>query len=409
MYTFDLVVCIVIFVLVCFNLFNWKFYLLLYVIFIVFISSYFIQQYLLSKINPNVDDHFVIKHIKDKLYSINYHSMTIFFSVYDKKFNNQDIVKIKGVISLKDNLTYFDLSNKSFFKIKISEINWVSKYIYSFDKIFNLHSTYSKSYLKLLMFGIKDNLGFQIYNKIKELNIAHLFVISGFHIGILYFILSKLLNKLKIKYITEIIIFVCLLMYLYFLNFSISSLRAFLFIYLLKINNGIFKKKFNSIDILCFTAFILIALNCYVIFDLSFILSFSITFMILIHLQLIKGIKNLILKQVVFILLTYLTSLLLSITIFNQISVLGLFNQLVFTPILILTYCLIPIFLYSKFLSEAYFYIFDSFINILHESNVLIHNSIHLYEYTLFIDVFYFLYVYINKIKSRNKTYLHKS
>lgn len=57
--------------------------------------------------------------------------------------------------------------------------------------------------------------------------VAHIFAVSGLHIGIVFAIVSYILNKLKInKYISAIICITCLLFYTAVCGFSLSAMRA---------------------------------------------------------------------------------------------------------------------------------------------------------------------------------------
>ena len=91
-------------------------------------------------------------------------------------------------------------------------------------------------------------------NVLKEMNVIHLVVLSGFHISLL----NKVSNKLfffisKNNYKIRIILTSIPLMYVYLLGFRISMTRAFLMIFIATINKELFKSKLNRLEIYSIT------------------------------------------------------------------------------------------------------------------------------------------------------------
>ena len=92
-------------------------------------------------------------------------------------------------------------------------------------------------YASLILLGIRNDNNAEVYNMTKELGIVHLFVISGFHIGILYFALERFFKVIRINEThRSLITMMIILIYLYLLNFPIASTRAFMFLTAILIN-----------------------------------------------------------------------------------------------------------------------------------------------------------------------------
>lgn len=125
-----------------------------------------------------------------------------------------------------------------------------------------------------LLFG-KVDYDSNILDISKNLGIVHLIVISGFHFNIVFRIFNKLFSKLKFNLnIYFPLMFISV--YFIFVNFSVSSLRAYLYIILvnlislIKINNT---SKYNFINeklfIIYITLLISLLINPFFIFNIS--------------------------------------------------------------------------------------------------------------------------------------------
>ena len=127
----------------------------------------------------------------------------------------------------------------------------------------------SSPFLKLILFSDRSE-DEEFYFKLKDLSILHLFVISGFHINILF----SFLNKYTIKiFKSQFIILALILPYLYLLNFSIPSLKSFIFLLFNLISQRFFDKSFDRLTILALVALVILITNPSSIFSYSFSLS----------------------------------------------------------------------------------------------------------------------------------------
>lgn len=109
----------------------------------------------------------------------------------------------------------------------------------------------SAGFIKLIIFNIKDDSIKDFYNKLSELSLSHLVVVSGFHLSLIPIIISKLIKK---KYLSIPINIFLMLFLNYLTAFSFGSFRAFLF-YIFSINKKTRKVVFPlSLLIIMFIA-----------------------------------------------------------------------------------------------------------------------------------------------------------
>ncbi len=300
-----------------------------------------------------------------------------------------------GVKYLATNVSLSKVNNKTSIRSKI--INYFLK-----------GPNFYVKYISLILIGKKNDLNKELYEKIKHISILHLFVISGFHINLLMSIILFFLKKLKLKNTYRNLIgFLIILMYLYLLNFSLSSLRAFLFLLLCFVNKKCLKNKFQKIDILTFLMLLMFAINPFVIFSISFIFTYLITFSILF----VSDIKNKKIKVPLIMSFAYLSSIVISIYISGVINIFGFINSIVFSPITIINYVVsLFCFPFKNFLN--YYYIFiDSIINIFYRNSVVIninidHNFVNIYYLSLFLVLSIIKHYIV--LKDRNLR-IHKS
>lgn len=140
------------------------------------------------------------------------------------------------------------------------------------DKLLENKTRSSKSYLKLMLFNVRDEYNEGFYNTFSVYSLTYLIAVSGFHIRVLLMFLKKILKK-------EFVCYGVIGFYLYLLDFSISSYRAFMYSIFKKVNK---KLNFNlsSNDLLSLIGSVFIFINPSVMFSFSFIFSFLTTFVI---------------------------------------------------------------------------------------------------------------------------------
>lgn len=290
----------------------------------------------------------------------------VFIYKRNNYFNSGDIVYINGSINKidPDDSLYFywkslkitGLINKAQISIIQKTNNVITNYLQ--DKNYYFFN----KYVNILIFGNKSNWNKDLFEKLKKLNIVHMFIISGFHVDLFWKFINKFLQKFSNKPILNIIIFLLFtISFFVFINVSIPSLRSVLFVVFFYINKNYLKNNFSKIEILSFILFIFFIWNPYNLLSWSTIFSFTITFTIYIIQN--NKIKNKFIKNITMILIPYFVSVLLIILLNNKFNLLGLLNIIILTPIISFSYIFSFIFIWNKVFINFYFYFLDIALN----------------------------------------------
>ncbi len=149
----------------------------------------------------------------------------------------------------------YQIKNPKFYNIKLDTKN----------------PSYLKSWFNLVLFNEKDKTTKLIYKNFQELGLAHIIVISSFHITLLY----AMLYFLKRKYRFLIVFIFCLIS-----GFGPPAQKALLFLFLI----NIFPKK-PKIEILSWVGIIILILAPWSSRDYSFIFTMVFSFAILLSLS----------------------------------------------------------------------------------------------------------------------------
>ena len=373
------------------NLFNYKCISIGILIGVIFIFSNTITFNTIYSLNgKDISDNFKIIKTYESSFLINYNGNNIL--VYSKnKFLVNDYLKISGVIKKLDNLSSFNITNSIFLYLSNPEIEYLGK-INTWD-LLNKNSNIN-DYINL--FFNKNDVDKNLLKTIKELNISHLFTISGFHFGIIYLLLNKLFKKIKFLSNLNFLIFFILFIYLIILNFPVSGFRALIFIFLDKINTKFLNKKYSKITILSFVFILFSFFNINLIFNYSFIFSFVITFVILISHKIIN-IQKYWIKNLLISLIAYISSIAISITFNESLSLLGYIYQLFFTPIIAISYLFSIFFFWTKYLSKYYFLIVDKLIFLVNKTNIFVKiKKTHVFSLTIHMIYFSIYFLFFN-------------
>ncbi len=192
---------------------------------------------------------------------------------YDNDLERGNNLIIKGEASYLEKGSFNDyLHSQNIHYLLEGRVIYNDEYLCFSEQIINYllreKDEENKEYLKLILFnrGKKDS---YFYSLFETFSISFLVVISGFHINLIF----KVLKKRKfLKYILSIF-------YLYLLNFSVSSLKAFLYYVVKKIvNKG--ELILNNCDILSLILISLLFINPGYCFNRGFIYSFSFSYII---------------------------------------------------------------------------------------------------------------------------------
>lgn len=273
------------------------------------------------------------------------------------------------------------------------------------------------SFVSGLISGYKNGNDYDDKKIFNDLGISHILAVSGFNIGIIYLFLSVITKKLKKRLRYLIILLTCFL-YTAIGGFEPSITRAFLMISISIIAN-ILNRSYDTLNGIILSAFIMLLINSYYIYNIGFILSFLATLGIILFNDDIKEklpkwtnkIKDEVCVSLAAFIVTFpvviwyrgtfsLVSILINIAIgplISIITVLGFITSLIFLLTGIL-YVLYPV----VFLGD----IFIKLTRVVSRMNILFCTGrpgvIFLVLY-YFLILFYFGYIKINIIKKSKK------
>lgn len=251
------------------------------------------------------------------------------------------MVDLKGEFSKPKNNTIpntfnyqkYLYNNQIYYIFNASKIN-----IYGNNNIFEKAKDYlikraynlkNSDYILLLVLGDKALISNEEYNIYKNNGTAHLLAISGMHIAVILLALNFIFKKDNLKKL--IIISAILLFFAYITNNSISINRAIYF-YILNSINKKFNLKYSSLQILLFTAILIIFINPFAIYDLGFLYSFSVCFGILFYKDKINGNKINTITKVSTI--AFLFSLPINCYINYEINLTTILINIIFVPLI---------------------------------------------------------------------------
>ena len=243
-------------------------------------------------------------------------------------------------------------SNNLFYKIK--------------DKLFKkIYNCENSDYYLAFILGDKSLLSSDIYDAYQKNGISHLLAISGMHINMLVLVISKVIkNEKKELFVTSLF----LLLYLFLTGITASIVRAILF-YILKKINKIMNLRYSNMHILILSAYFILLVNPFMLYDLGFIYSFVVCFGIVYYSDYIKG--NYFMKLLKLSIITFLFSLPVTALVNYEINLLSILINIIFVPwISLLLYPFTLISFIIPFLSQ----ILSFFIEITNNVNVFLEN-----------------------------------
>ncbi|MBQ3414978.1 MAG: ComEC/Rec2 family competence protein [Clostridia bacterium] len=245
-------------------------------------TNKYIYVYVDKKINLDYGDKVYLKG-KYKKPEIQRNYRGFDYSKYLKSKNVYGSIKVKDIEIIEKN-NYFKILKKCneikiFLKEKINE-NWNSG---------------EKDILLGIILGENEKIDEEIVESFKISNLSHILAISGMHISYIIisanFVLKKLIGYRKSNYITIFII----ILYMIFIGFSPSLVRASI-MGILTICSRLLYSKSDTITNISLSAFILLIFNPFIIFDLGFQFSYSGTLGIILFnktiYKILKSIKN---------------------------------------------------------------------------------------------------------------------
>ncbi|MGN0818379.1 MAG: ComEC/Rec2 family competence protein [Candidatus Coproplasma sp.] len=128
---------------------------------------------------------------------------------------------------------------------------------------------------RAMLTGDTSAMDIQTLSSFRYGGIAHIFAVSGLHIGVIYAVLSFILNKLRLnKYLSAAIKISLIVFYAGVCGFTPSSVRAAVMCSVAALST-LTHLKYDGLNSLSIAAIILLAINPLNLFDAGFILSFS--------------------------------------------------------------------------------------------------------------------------------------
>ena len=254
-------------------------------------------------------------------------------------------IEIKGKIEQPQNYSSFDfisyLKTKNIANvINNPEIKIVSQSNDLRNQAMNFLTNGPSNYLKiapLILLGQRTLETKEVYDLALNLSVLHLFVISGFHISLFYFLFKKLLTFCKVKEsYAALFALLPIFFYLFLLNFPLSASRATCLVFCSYVNKFWFKKYFSSLTLFAFVLGVFFVWKPFALTSLSFIFTFMATFFIL----LINGlkIKNKSLKYLLVFVGAYFANFLILLYLNQWFSAWGIFYSLFLSPLFVLMY-----------------------------------------------------------------------
>lgn len=137
------------------------------------------------------------------------------------------------------------------------------------------------AFYKILLLGDKSE--FKAYETFKDLGLAHLFAISGLHFGLIYGILNKVLFVGN-RYLKHSIVLIFLGLFLFWIGFSYSAMRAYFIILYVSVGKCLHKPVDLKLA-LAFSCLVILLLEPRAILSSAFQLSFFAYFVVSIVLE----------------------------------------------------------------------------------------------------------------------------
>lgn len=196
-----------------------------------------------------------------------------------------------------------------------------------------------------IFLGDKSYLDKDFYNGVKTIGIAHLFAVSGFHVGIIYKTLSILLLYLGFsKRNSGIITWIFLWLYGFSIGLPTSVLRS-LIMFTFLFGADMLYRKYNTLNSIVISAFIILIYSPYNLFDAGFQLSYAAIIGIFVYNKYISStikVKNKIVSNILIYVFVQVLIFPILAYYFNYFSIMGLFYNIVLLPVYMV--CLVIIF-----------------------------------------------------------------
>ena len=172
--------------------------------------------------------------------------------------------------------------------------NWFRKFIYSSrEKVLNILRKNIKGDRELglaeaLLIGYKDDLEQSLVQSYTNTGVVHIIAISGLHLGLIYWLLALILKPLKkkrrTKWLSPVLIITGLWLFSLLAGAQPSILRSALMFTCIVLGESL-SKKTSIYNTMAVSAFILLCINPYWLWDVGFQLSYAAVLSIIIFMR----------------------------------------------------------------------------------------------------------------------------
>ena len=190
------------------------------------------------------------------------------------------------------------------------------------------YNSKNNEYLLVLVLGDKALISSDEYNVYQNNGTSHLLAVSGTHITVILLVLSFFLKKLK--EIPKLIIISLILLFFAFITNNAPAVNRAIYFFIINRINKLGNLKLSNIQVLFITAFILLLLDPFTIYDLCFIYSFCISLGIMFYSDKLNG--NLFIATLKVSIIAFLFSLPISSYINYEINISSILINLIFVP-----------------------------------------------------------------------------
>lgn len=217
---------------------------------------------------------------------------------------------------------------------------------YSIQKVLydNLENQ-TAAFCYALLTGGTEGISSEVLGAFRFGGIAHVFAVSGLHIGVLYGVISFVCKHLYLnRFVAAAIKIIIIVVYAGVCNFTPSSLRAVIMCSVFSLSGCLYRKndRLNSISI---AAIILLLINPFYLFDTGFILSFSAVLGIILLGHNLSKVLKFLPKKLRSALTTGWSAQFATVPAliykFGYVSAAGIFLNVVFVPLISVLYVLL--------------------------------------------------------------------
>ena len=190
------------------------------------------------------------------------------------------------------------------------------------------YNSKNSEYLLVLVLGDKALISSDEYNTYQNNGTSHLLAVSGSHITVILLVLSFFLKKSK--EVPKLIIISLILLFLAFVTNNAPAVNRAIYFFIINRINKLGNLKLSNIQVLFITAFILLLLDPFTLYDLGFIYSFCISLGIMYYSDKLNG--NIFIVTLKVSIIAFLFSLPISSYINYEINISSILINLIFVP-----------------------------------------------------------------------------